>query len=125
MKTFENGDLEIFEHNDAGYERTMNFEEWRVAFMNYADNFAKMEKYERHMLTDEVFVLLEGKATLVVGESRTAYKMEKCKIYNIKKGIWHGTVMSPDAKLLIVENHNTSKDNSEFIFFETPIEVEL
>ena len=125
MKTFENKDIEIFEHDGEGYERTMHFEEWRVAFMNYADNFAKMGKYERHMLTDEVFVLLCGKATLIVGDEKKEYKMEQNKIYNIKKGIWHATVMSPDAKLLIVENHNTSKDNSEFVFYDPPIEVEL
>ena len=125
MKTFESNDLDIYEYDGAGYEPTMNFGEWRVALMNYADSLAKMGKYERHLLTDEVFVLLEGKATLIVGESKTEYKMEKFKIYNVKRGIWHGTVMSPDAKLLIVENHNTTADNSEKIFYDTPIEVEL
>ena len=125
MKKFENNDIEIFEHDGAGYESTMNFGEWRVAFMNYSDALSKMTKYERHMLTDEVFVLLEGKATLIVGEKKTAYKMEKFKIYNVKRAVWHGTVMSPDAKILIVENQNTSAENSEKIFYDEPIEVEL
>ena len=77
------------------------------------------------MLTDEVFVLLEGKAALVVGEEKNVYQMEKFKIYNVKKAMWHGTAMSPDAKILIVENHNTSADNSEKIFLDEPIKVEL
>ena len=125
MKQFENSDIEIFDYTGTGYEPTMNFGEWRVALMNYSDNLKSVAKYERHMLTDEVFVLLEGKATLMVGEEKTLYKMEKFKIYNIKKAVWHATVMSEDAKLLIVENHNTSKANSEFIFYDVPEEVEL
>jgi ureidoglycolate hydrolase len=125
MKQFENNDIEIYEFEGEGYEPTMNYGEWRVALMNYSENLAKLTKYERHLLTDEVFVLLEGKSTLIVGESKTEYKMEKFKIYNIKRGVWHGTVMSADAKLLIVENHNTSAENSEKVFYETPIEVEL
>ena len=125
MKQFENRDIEIFDYTGAGYEPTMNFGEWRVALMNYSDSLKSVAKYERHMLTDEVFVLLEGKATLMVGEEKALYKMEKFKIYKIKKAVWHATVMSEDAKLLIVENHNTSKANSEFIFYDVPEEVEL
>lgn len=125
MKSYENRDIEIYEYDGAGYEPTMHFGEWRVALMNYSDDLAALKKYEHHLLTDEVFVLLDGKATLVVGDDKTEYKMEKFKIYNIKKGVWHGTVMSPDAKLLIVENQNTTADNSEKFFFDPPIEVEL
>ena len=125
MKTFENSDLEIYEYNDGGYEPTMNYSEWRVAFMNYSDELAGLYKYERHLLTDEVFVLLSGKATLVIGEEQTEYKMEKFKIYNVKKASWHGVVMSKDARLLIVENHNTSADNSEKFFHNPPKKVEL
>lgn len=125
MKAFENNDLEIYEYEGQEYEPTMHFGEWRVAFMNYADNLAALSKYERHMLTDEVFVLLEGKASLVVGENKDVYKMEKFKIYNVKKATWHGTVMSPDARLLIVENHNTSDDNSEKYFLDPPAKIEL
>ena len=125
MREFENKDIEIFDYTGEGYEPTMNFGEWRVAFMNYSDTLGAITKYERHMLTDEVFVLLEGKAALVVGEEKNVYQMEKFKIYNVKKAMWHGTAMSPDAKILIVENHNTSADNSEKIFLDEPIKVEL
>lgn len=125
MKTFENGGLEIYEYTAAGYEPTMNYGEWRVAFMNYSDELDGLYKYERHLLTDEVFVLLSGKVTLVVGEEQTEYKMEKYKIYNVKKAVWHGVVMSPDAKLLIVENHSTSADNSEKFFHNPKKKVEL
>ncbi len=125
MKEFDDGELEIYSNDTPGYEPTMNYGEWRVAIMNCGDIWEKVTKYERHQLTDEVFVLLEGKASLLVGDDRKLYKMEKNKIYNIKKGIWHGAQLSHDAKVLIVENHNTTAENTDKIFFEGGLEIEL
>lgn len=125
MKLFENNNIEIYDHAGEGYESTMNFGEWRVAFMNYIDELEKLNKYERHLETDEVFVLLQGKATLVVGEEMEEHKMEKFKIYNVRRGVWHGIVYSKDARVLIVENHNTSDENSEKYFLDPPKEIEL
>ena len=108
--------IEILEYNGEGYAPIMHFGEWRVALLNYAERFAPAcpIKLERHLLTDEVFVLLEGEATLFIGEEMVAYPMEKNKIYNVKQGAWHRITASKDAKVLIVENHNTSKENSEY-----------
>jgi hypothetical protein len=36
------------------------------------------------------------------------------KIYNVKRGIWHAVVLSRDGSVLIVENRNTSKENSNY-----------
>lgn len=117
MLTYDNKELEIYEYTGAGYERTMNFEHWRVALANFGDSFdrEKFCKIERHMLTDEVFVLLTGKATLIIGEDLKQVEMEPGKIYNVKAAVWHACWMSEDAKILIVENHNTSKDNTEYM----------
>ena len=62
--------LEIMEYAGEGYNRTLTFGAWRVAFLNYADRFDNVTYIERHMLTDEVFVLLEGSAELIVGDNR-------------------------------------------------------
>ncbi len=118
-------EYEVFEYNGEGYDRTMNFGEWRVAFLNYADRFDRIDKLERHMLTDEVFVLLEGRAILIVGEDKKVVKMEKNKIYNIKQAVYHAIKVTRDAKVLIVENHNTSKDNTEYICFDEPLSLEV
>ena len=66
--------LEILEYTGEGYQPVMAFEQWRVALHNYAEcaDKDKMKKLERHMCTDEVFVLLEGKATLVIGKEKAA-----------------------------------------------------
>ena len=117
MLISDNKELEIYEYTGTGYERTMNFEHWRVALANFGDSFdrEKFCRIERHMLTDEVFVLLTGKATLIIGEDLKQVEMEPGKIYNVKAAVWHACWMSEDAKILIVENHNTSKDNTEYM----------
>ena len=120
-------EIEIFEYTGEGYNPTMNYGEWRVAIANFGEHFDE-ERYnylEAHKETDEVFVLLQGKATLVVGEEQEEHKMEKFKIYNVRRGVWHGIVYSKDARVLIVENHNTSDENSEKYFLDPPKAVEL
>lgn len=113
-------DIEIFEYNGVGYDPTMNFGAWRVALANYCEKFDKntYTYLERHMLTDEVFVLLWGEATLITGKEFTETPMEAGKIYNVKKGAWHALSMSKDAKVLIVENHDTTRENSEYYYFK-------
>ena len=111
--------LEVFEYNGEGYNPTMNFESWRVAIANFGDHFdeRKYNYLERHLLTDEVFVLLSGEARLVIGCDFSETVMQQGKIYNVKKGAYHALLMEKDAKVLIVENHNTSRENTEYHYF--------
>ncbi len=115
----DNKKLEIFDFTGEGYDPTMSFGAWRVAFLNYAPRFdeSNFNMIERHLETDEVFVLLEGQATLVIGETLERVKMDAHKMYNVKAGVWHQVLVSCDAKLLIVENDNTVKENSEYRYF--------
>ncbi len=119
MLTKSNDYLEVYEYFGDGYERTMNFESWRVAFLHHEERFDIITKLEKHILTDEVFVLLKGTATLILGEELIKQPMEQCKIYNVKKGVWHAIKVSKDAKVLIVENHNTSLDNTFYLDIPT------
>ena len=111
--------LEVFEYNGEGYNPTMNFESWRVAIANFGEHFDK-HRYnylERHLLTDEVFVLLSGEASLIIGRDFSETKLQIGRIYNVKKGAYHALLMEKDAKVLIVENHNTSRENTEYYYF--------
>lgn len=113
-------DIEISEYHGEGYNPTMHFESWRVAIANFGEHFDK-DRYnylERHLLTDEVFVLLSGEALLITGKDFSETPLLPHKIYNVKKGVWHALLMERDAKVLIVENHNTSKENSEYYYFK-------
>ena len=113
--------LDIIDYDGKGYKPAMVFEAWRVAFLNYDTCFDKITKLERHMVTDEVFMLLEGEATLIIGLEKALVPMEKHKIYNVRKGVWHNIKVSKGAKVFIVENDNTTYDNSEYITFDEPI----
>ena len=111
--------LEILEYDGVGYDRTMHFESWRVAIANFGEHFDR-DRYnylERHLLTDEVFVLLSGNADLVTGKEFCETPLVTGKIYNVKQGVWHALLMERNAKVLIVENHNTSRENSEYYYF--------
>ena len=84
---------------------------WKVAYLGYCERFGSLTGMERHLETDEVFVLLRGQATLYVEES--CEEMERGIVYNVKKGEWHHIVVSPDAAVLVIENSDTTPDNTE------------
>jgi ureidoglycolate hydrolase len=124
MKSIDSSLVEIRQNDEAGYKPLVYYEGWRVAILNDADKFRREHTtyMERHDQTDEVFVLLAGTASLYIGDGGddspghiTLLPMEPKKIYNVKKGVWHCHVSTPDAAILIVENADTAKTNSHYI----------
>ena len=113
--------LDILEHSGTEYRRLVNNAKWTLASLNWAPRFDESNvcELERHNLTDETFVLLNGKATLLVGEKAERVEMEPLKYYNVRAGIWHHIIVSEDARVLIAENANTSKDNTEYLSLAT------
>ena len=113
--------MDILEHTGGEYRRLVNNAKWTLASLNYAPRFDEKNivDLERHNLTDETFVLLAGQATLLVGEGAERVKMEPLKFYNVRAGIWHNIFVSKDARVLVVENANTSKDNTDYLDLKT------
>ncbi|MBT7072251.1 MAG: hypothetical protein HN975_15310 [Anaerolineae bacterium] len=112
--------IEISEYTGEGYRPLVDYGEWRVAILRYADDLRpeNIKKFERHNETDEVFVLLEGQCTLFVADDEGgihAVDMQPHKLYNVKKGVYHSHTLSEDASVLIVENRDTGNKNSERI----------
>ena len=107
--------IDIYSPDKDGYEVKHTFDAWRVAYLRYAERFDRITYLERHLETDEIFVLLQGKAVLLHGENIEKTQMELNKIYNIPKGEWHNIKVSEDALILIFENADTSKSNSEYM----------
>ena len=107
--------LEVTEYNGPGYKPLVDFNGWRVAVANYMPKLelSRLDFLERHLETDEVFVLLQGEAGLLIGKERLQIPLEIGKVCNVKKGIWHRVYMTPGAKVLIVENTNTGSHNTE------------
>ena len=62
-------ELEILDYAGEGYRRLVDGPKWTLAVINYAPRFdpANFTRLERHLLTDETFVLLSGDATLTGG----------------------------------------------------------
>jgi mannose-6-phosphate isomerase-like protein (cupin superfamily) len=114
--------LEVREFNDAGFRPLIHFKTWRVAILNYLDEIhpEQIEMFERHRETDEVFVLLRGKGLLFLGEGERFVErifsqvMEPGKIYNVRQNTWHSIVLSRDGSVLLVENQNTGKKNTDY-----------
>ena len=108
--------LEIREYTGEGYRRAVEYKTWTVAFLNWCPEYEKNTFIEAHTKTDEVFVLLTGKATLYIGREREPVEMEPCKCYNVTAGTFHNIVVSRDARVLVAENSDTCDANTEFIY---------
>lgn len=114
--------LEICEFTGIGYKPLIDFGTWRVAILNYIDELipGEIARVERHLETDEVFVLLAGQAVLFMGEGDPEVTqlhpqvMEPGKMYNVKRNAWHTNVLSRDASILLIENRDTGTANTEY-----------
>lgn len=108
--------IEIHRFDGIGYQKLFHYQSWRIAILNYIDELLpeNIHRFQAHDLTDEAFVLLEGACTLFIIENGNIVPihMEPNKIYNIKKGVFHSHTLSKNCKLLIIEEENTSDDNS-------------
>ena len=103
--------MEALIHKGEGFQVLKEFEGWKIGYLRYNDRFSRFDQLERHLETDEVFVLLEGEATLYTENEECI--MEQSVLYNIPKGVWHHIVVSENATVMVVENSNTTKENTE------------
>jgi ureidoglycolate hydrolase len=114
--------LQVEEFTDPGFKTLFAFGTWRVAILNYLDEIepTQIEYVERHNETDEVFILHRGQGVLFIGEGReqaeklTAIILDPGKVYNVRKGVWHSVVLSRDGSVLLVENRDTVRGNSDY-----------
>ena len=117
------GLLEIRSHEGEGYQALVDYGSWRVAILRFQEGLLPehQSSMERHMETDEVFVLTRGQGALILGgNGREAgplflQRMEIGKVYNIKCSSWHTVSLSRDASVVIVENQDTTRENSEYM----------
>jgi mannose-6-phosphate isomerase-like protein (cupin superfamily) len=107
--------IEEYSYTEKGYKPCLITERWQAALLNYAEaqGFENIDKIEKHTQTDEIFVLLEGTATLIAAEkedNNIRFKVKSLEtgiIYNIPPDVWHNIAMDKDARIVIFENANT------------------
>lgn len=95
------------------FKSVMTFGGWKIGLLRYSERFSKFGVLERHLLTDEAFILLSGAATLYTDTE--IEEMQKNVVYNVPKGVWHHIVVSRDATVMVVENADTGEANTQII----------
>jgi len=115
--------LEIHAHPDEGFKPLVDYGAWRVAVLNHIDHLDphNLKDMQRHDETDEVFVLLAGRCILFIGDGGDGgpgtirpVDLEPGKVYNVRRGTWHNHTLSEEASVLVIENRDTTVDNSPF-----------
>lgn len=113
--------IDVLSLESVGYKPIDSYQNWLVAVLNYTDEYLpqNIETLQKHVETDEIFVLLSGNCVLYCGGNDkdalgeiTAVQLETKKLYNVKRGTWHSHSLSKDGSMLIVENKDTTDDNS-------------
>lgn len=112
--------IDIIKILREGYTPLVDYQTWRVAVLKFCDDVRadRLNSMQRHLETDEVFVLLEGSCVLISGgngerpEVVECVKMEKNQLYNVKKGVWHTHALDEEGSVLIIENQDTCDKNS-------------
>lgn len=113
-----------------GYSAVQESESWKIAIMNYAERFSRLQPVvlEKHFCTDECFVLLQGEAELLTipgdDPQNAQVRIETTallpgNVYCVEKGTWHHIWASGDAKVLVVENRDTSMENTRRCAYRT------
>ncbi len=110
--------LEVYDWAGEGFAPLVFTEGWQAALLNWEPLFKRqnLDEIERHNKTDEVFVLLRGRALLFTRPdygALQAVEMKAGTIYNVPAGVWHNLVATRDVSFLIVENRDTHLHDTE------------
>ena len=115
--------MEILKYSfeGEGLTRVFENEKWMVGIKNWKpmNDIANINNLERHNETDELFILLNGRCTLLYANETAngldiqAVEMEPMKVYNIPRSLWHNTVTQKDTKLALIEDSSTGSANSD------------
>ena len=93
-----------YSFDGEGMQRVFENEKWTVGIKNWkpANDITGINNLERHNKTDELFVLVAGSCTLIYANE-------------VEGGLWHNTVTCKDTKMILIEDSNTSMDNSDIL----------
>ncbi len=97
---------------------------FKCAYITHSPDYSRMPVYlmKRHMLTDEVFVLLEGEAIMLTLSQNvfTETVLKKGETLVVEKATYHYLAVSEDARVFVTERDDTGRDNTEILTLETP-----
>lgn len=108
--------IESYTITENGYHPFLIKDGWQLAQLNFTEeqHADQVQKLEIHRNTDEVFILVKGKAVLIISalinKDSPIFEAELMKpevIYNIPQNTWHNIAMEKGSGVLIVEKSNT------------------
>lgn len=115
--------MEILQYAYEGNGLTRVFEnaKWMVGIKNWKpeNDLNGINCLERHNESDELFILLAGRCTLLYANEGVSgleigkVEMEPLKVYNIPATLWHNTVTQRGTKLALIEDSATGSANSD------------
>ncbi|HOQ98134.1 MAG TPA: hypothetical protein PLJ35_04870 [Anaerolineae bacterium] len=110
--------LETYGWDGEGYRPLVFSSDWQVAILNWepAADPARLGKVERHVGTDEVFVLLRGRAVLFTWSDAGEFALVEAApgvVYNVTAGTWHSVITTTGASWIIVEARDTHLHGTE------------
>ena len=102
-----------------GFETVFQNSAFKCAFISPSNQYAygKVTQLKRHNDTDEVFVLLRGKAVLLTREDANdkcdVINVEPFTAYNVKASTWHYLAVSEDAEVFVTESGALDPKNTD------------
>lgn len=124
------GRIETGDWKGDGYGVVKLSEKWRAAYLNNVSERRTVIDYlERHVTSDELFVLVEGEANLVIsGDGATGFEkipLEKYVMVNVPPETFHSVDSAPGSRILIAENADVGNDNSQYHYLTAEEKAEL
>lgn len=127
------GKIVTYEHNGKGYNPYLIDKDWQIAQLNFEEGqgFHDLKKVDKHLKTDEAFILKKGIALLIAAKVEgndvefEVVKMQEGILYNIPKGMWHNIALASDAEVFIVENSYTHLSDFEYHYLTEAQQQEL
>ncbi|HTM97896.1 MAG TPA: hypothetical protein VL088_04105 [Pedobacter sp.] len=115
--------IETYNYDGKGYNPYLIRDSWQVAKLNYiaGQGMTDIVKIDKHVYTDEAFILIKGLAILIEAEKDEDTFSFQCLImkpgitYNIPAGTWHNIAMDTDAEVIIVEKSNTHLNDCVYV----------
>ena len=110
--------LRVEDSDAPGLTSVVEYGDWCVGIKKHrlANDKEGFVCLEKHLETDEVFILLTGHCVLLIKDGQGEIQLcplEKYKVYCVPKGVWHNTVVSRDVKMILVEGRDTTMENTE------------
>ena len=112
-----------------GFDAVIKNESFKCAFITHSPAYAfgEVAEMKRHNETEEVFVLLSGRAVMLIYENEafSEYELSEKTAYNVHAGTWHYLAVSEDASVFVTEKANTDSTNSDIIRLDIPYELKV